>query len=805
MLRELQSSIGGYFTDDNKVESSGAIDETVSSNHSDQSNRDPGNSSTKRRISLIGKARVTCGALNLLRILSHETIVQACCSKQDVTFPGNSRQSALECDTNTILKNCFTYRSHGGVEGQSSNDQDAAMNIIASIMAFFSSVGLVIQQGNDSEILAIPEMYDVIVQVFSLLLVLLSTQVYQPMISSTELLNEGRDSSNFFLDKWMQYAQELRNKVEHSRHQQVQSFGLETTDESINVQNEPQRFLSVCLHWLVVRPTPPRRSIAVYYSGLSKTIAQNMSNIIISKDGMYESHNIVMASAPHSRQGTTASLALPPTKVSLKPPSLALQAGVASLPQRSSTSISIGTDDDLSLSSPGHVSGDVTLWNGSSNLLLHPIRSLLTLSSSLLLLPIRLVRLTFLLLGQRKYRALVGGTNHSTDPDVRVLQQLEAQHEKHSGWSKTNNILWLTDSPIADLASATLLVLSNNCRGPGESNAFRAELVSLSDNRWDSEVNTSQSSQFNSNSMVPSQISPPLTSLSANFELLVEAIQHIAHTEVGALLLYTLLLASPDFAQSISARSDLDKLILPLLRSLYFSTTMSHSDSLIRQTRTQHSTPSQASHPFRSQSHLYVILILLLIFSQDPSFGRDSFRRVRVSMAAVAWYKERHIKEASLGSMILLVILRALSFNLSRFHDEFLLSNCCAVLLNLSPHTLIQDYYVATRLISVTTSCFKRYDMLLAENHGEPEMEGDLSTLLGMHGEVSNVDDILNHLTSIRFCKINLICLTPIASRRCLTYSSSEIDMSYSTANSQAFYPAKVLGEECSTRLCSTP
>ena len=204
--------------------------------------------------------------------------------------------------------------------------------------------------------------------------------------------------------------------------------------------------------------------------------------------------------------------------------------------------------------------------------------------------------------------------------------------------------------------------------------------------------------------------------------------------------LYTLLLSSPDFKQSISARSDLDTLILPLLRSLYFSTTVAHADSSMTQTRGQLSqliTRTPTAWPFRSQSQLYVILILLLIFSQDPAFGRDSFRRVRVPKSAVKWYKELH-KEVSLGSMILLVLLRSISFNLNRLHDEFLLSNTCAVLLNLSPHIVdLNDYYVASRLISVTTSCFKRYVILLAENGGEPEFEGDVSSLLGMHGEVS--------------------------------------------------------------------
>jgi len=282
-----------------------------------------------------------------------------------------------------------------------------------------------------------------------------------------------------------------------------------------------------------------------------------------------------------------------------------------------------------------------------------------------------------------------------------------------------------------------MLVLTHNCRSRG-SHPFLSELATLNDNRWDEQITKPQSTTENSLLPPIPNIDYSSPALSTNFELLFEAFGRIVHTEVGALSLYTLLLSSPIFAESLSARSDLDTICLPLLRSLYFSTTMTHDDPTITPKSGPLShfiTLTQKDRPFRSQSQLYLILILLLIFSQDPNFGRDSFRRVRVSIPTVKWYKERHIKEASLGSIILLVLLRTTTFNLNRLQDGFLLSNCCAVLLNLSPHISDLHEYVATRLVSVTTSCCKRYASLLAENGEEPEEEGDLTTLLGMHGE----------------------------------------------------------------------
>ena len=78
--------------------------------------------------------------------------------------------------------------------------------------------------------------------------------------------------------------------------------------------------------------------------------------------------------------------------------------------------------------------------------------------------------------------------------------------------------------------------------------------------------------------------------------------------------------------------------------------------------------------PFRSQSQLYVIVILLLLLSQDSSFGREVFRRITVD--AIPWYKERNLKNVNLGSVIILTFLRSLLFNLNRLSDDFLLNNC---------------------------------------------------------------------------------------------------------------------------------
>ena len=250
-----------------------------------------------------------------------------------------------------------------------------------------------------------------------------------------------------------------------------------------------------------------------------------------------------------------------------------------------------------------------------------------------------------------------------------------------------------------------------------------------------------------------------MTSLTVNFEGLFASFGSTVHTEPGALLLYTLLQSSPAFASAIAVRSDLDTLVLPLLRTLYFATSLrfhvaaqqdfqygssnNHANSrehdgggpksIADMSGSSATALSTRDFPFRSQSQLYVIMILLLLFSQDTSFGADAFRRVMV--LSVPWYKERYLKEISLGSVLILALLRSLAFNLNRHNDTFLLSNCCAVLMNLSSSIVELHDYAAMRLVSLTLSSIKRFLALRKQNPDNDE--DDLTTTTSMHGEAS--------------------------------------------------------------------
>ena len=575
------------------------------------------------KIALVGKARATAGSLNLLRILVHDV-------------PPDQLSEAL------------LYRSR---DTDRSSDHMAGAELVTCLLNYLSSSPLKQQQ--------LPELYDATVISLQLLLVLLSPQLYQPMMSTMERKHTTSTSSNYLLDYIMEDARRRRL----SKHQHDTE---ETTTWS------PQTLLKTCLGWQLHRPTAPPRSIARHsYQLVQSVIAAKGEKP--GPDGMYETHVVVNAEKPH----------------------------------------------EVISNHEHHPMSPKIDKRTSSNMLLDATKGVWVLSSSIILLPFRLMRLALGLLRAR------GGPEYD---------QLKKQHIKAASQNRrTHDVLWLTNSPIADLSTSLLLILAHNYRAGN--NSFRVELAALNDTRWE-ELNglSSHINGDDENGQDTNPLLPPQQLMSTNFETLFESFGSIVHTEVGALLLYTMYQSSPIFAASMAVRSDLDTLVVPLLRTLYFSSSLKQYSSNAASKSNGDTALSPRNCPFRSPSQLYLNLILLLLFSQDASFGPDAFRRVMVT--SVPWYRERNLKEITLGSLLLLTLLRSITFNLNRLQDAFLLSNCCAVLMNLSPHVVQLHDYAAMRLAAVTISSLKNYSLHVARNGGGEDSE-DLTTPLGMYGEVS--------------------------------------------------------------------
>ena len=700
------------------------------------------------RIALVGKSRATAGALNLIRLLVHSVLVHASSSSL-LAGENNNNGSSQHSAGSSYVRDCFVYRNR-----DTHREHETGSELLTALLGYLTS--------NPSLNATVPELYDATILSFELLLVLLSSQLYEPLISSFQRRDETEDG----------YHDDDENENGDAARSAFWVYLMRSPPHDNNASSTPpssssswtaRQLLRVLLEWTVHRPPAPPKSIAHHLSSLAHSVVQAKGELL-GKDGMYESHLVVHAYSPESATHETTATS-----------SHALTAG-----------------------GPGS-SAALTTRRNSSNLLLDATKGVLVLSSTIILLPFRLVSLALGLWG------------HAHSKEKGYDQAHKQRFKAANSLLLTKDVLWLSNSLVADLASCVLLLLLHNDRaGP---NPFRDEVARLADNRWESSTtgvelgdngggggvdlpdlpdlpaatNGGGSNSWpndydeaaplvnvapppspaprRSSSLVARQ---PPDQLSFNFELLFEAFGRTAHNEVGAVLLYTLMQSSQAFADSIAVRSDLDTLVLPLLRTLYYSSALRHyaaqdyaskrnsqpsqpappqqppparrrpSNESFSSTSTLANTPiSIRNCPFRSQSQLYVIIILLLLFSQDPSFGTDAFRRVHVS--TVLWYKERYLKDINLGSILVLCLLRSLTFNLNRLRDSFLLSNCCAILMNLSPNITDLHEYAAMRLVSITLASMKRYTALRLRHpeHDDAHNDDFVSTPTALHGEVS--------------------------------------------------------------------
>ncbi|CAN0857188.1 DYM [Linum grandiflorum] len=108
--------------------------------------------------------------------------------------------------------------------------------------------------------------------------------------------------------------------------------------------------------------------------------------------------------------------------------------------------------------------------------------------------------------------------------------------------------------------------------------------------------------------------------------------------ETAALLLYTLLHGNSDFLEYVLVRTDVDTLLMPILETLY-----------------------NASRT--SSNHIYILLIILLILSQDSSFNASIHKMI---LTSVPWYQEHLLHQTSLGSLMVIILIRTVKYNLSK-------------------------------------------------------------------------------------------------------------------------------------------
>ncbi len=169
--------------------------------------------------------------------------------------------------------------------------------------------------------------------------------------------------------------------------------------------------------------------------------------------------------------------------------------------------------------------------------------------------------------------------------------------------------------------------------------------------------------------------------------------------------MYTMLHRNTAFRNYVLASSDIDMLVLPILKNLY-----------------------EASN-FTNQ-HTYMSLIVLLILTEDELFNGHVHENM---INDVSWYCERILGEISLGGLIVLVIIRTIQHNMLKmrvskslgfdiitnsvtffFQDKYLHTNCLAALANMSSQFKNLHTYVCQRIVSLFEALAKKYCRVIA-------------------------------------------------------------------------------------------
>uniref|UniRef100_A0A8D0HD93 Dymeclin n=1 Tax=Sphenodon punctatus TaxID=8508 RepID=A0A8D0HD93_SPHPU len=225
-------------------------------------------------------------------------------------------------------------------------------------------------------------------------------------------------------------------------------------------------------------------------------------------------------------------------------------------------------------------------------------------------------------------------------------------------------------SPLANQSLLLLLVLANLIDAPDTPNPYRQAIMSFK--------NTQDSSTLPSPNPYAFQI---------NFNSLYTALCEQQKSDQATLLLYMLLHQNSNVRTYMLARTDMENLVLPILEILY------HVEE-------------------RNSHHVYMALIILLILTEDDGFNRSIHE---VILKNITWYSERVLTEISLGSLLILVVIRTIQYNMTRTRDKYLHTNCLAALANMSAQFRSLHQYAAQRIISLFSLLSKKHNKVLEQ------------------------------------------------------------------------------------------
>ncbi|KAF2620341.1 hypothetical protein F2Q68_00038244 [Brassica cretica] len=186
--------------------------------------------------------------------------------------------------------------------------------------------------------------------------------------------------------------------------------------------------------------------------------------------------------------------------------------------------------------------------------------------------------------------------------------------------------------------------------------------------------------------------------------------------EGAVLLLYSLLQGNSHFKEYVLVRTDMDTMLMPILETLYNAS---------RRT---------------SSNQIYMMLIVLLILSQDSSFNSSIHKKI---LPSVPWYKEHLLHQTSLGSLMVIILIRTVQ----HIHDVYLQTTCLATLANMAPHAHLLSAYASARLVSLFYMLSRKtdHDFLFNMYNKLSDLGGDKlqSIKISLSGEDDSVSEDL--------------------------------------------------------------
>ncbi|KAK2888199.1 dymeclin isoform X1 [Channa argus] len=257
--------------------------------------------------------------------------------------------------------------------------------------------------------------------------------------------------------------------------------------------------------------------------------------------------------------------------------------------------------------------------------------------------------------------------------------------------------------PLSNQSLLLLLVLANLTDGPDWPNPYRQAITCFKNTQDTSSLEQPHIFQINFNS-------------------LYTALCEQQRSDQATLLLYTLLHQNANMRTYMLSRTDMDNLILPILEILY------HVEE-------------------RNSHHVYMALIILLILTEDDSFNRSIHE---VILKNVSWYTERSLTEISLGSLLILVVIRTIQFNMTRTRDKYLHTNCLAALANMSAQFRCLHQYAAQRIISLFALLSKKHNKVLEQaTQSLRGRQGDNTALPDYAQDLNVIEEVIRMMLEI--------------------------------------------------------